>query len=303
MPKKFIPGNINDITSEWLTKVLTESGVLKQTAIHAFEADIIGEDKGFMGQVARVKLDYDTPANHSPSTVIVKLPSLERGRRLLGDLMLHNEAENRLYGEFLPELPLTTPRCYFLDMDLGLNERNVKLFIYLVKRLPIIPLFPILILTVLFFLIKNRRYVLILEDLDEYDQIDQREGCSFEDARLVLNKLGESQAVFWENPRIKTHWLTPGFEFHNSGNLIYKRSLARFQARYGDSVSDKGQEVITWLIENNSDLNKMVMTRPFTLVHGDFRLDNLFFDRANNNIAAVDWQAAHYGPVRRWSTT
>jgi hypothetical protein len=296
MPKKFIPRNINDITPGWLTKVLTESGVLEQTTIHSFEANIIGEDKGFMGQVARIKLEYDAPENHSPSTVIVKLPSLERGRRLLGDLMLHNEAENRLYGEFLPELSLKTPRCYFLDMDPGLNERTVKLYTYLGKRLPIIPLFPFLILTVLFFLIKKRRYVLLLEDLDEYDQIDQREGCSFEDARLVLNKLGESQALFWENPRIKTHWLMPGFEFSKSSNLIYKRSLARFRARYGNSVSDKGQKVIKWLAENNSDLDKLAMTRPFTLVHGDFRLDNLFFDRANNNIVAVDWQAAHYGP-------
>ncbi len=295
-PRKFIPRKVNDVTPEWLTSVLTDSGVLKQATIKSFDINIIGEDKGFMGQVARIKLNYDTPEKTSPASVIVKLPSPERGRRLLGDLLLHNEAENRLYGEFLPDLPLRTPRCYFLDMDPGPSERTVKLFTYLVKRLPIIPLFPFLVLIVLFALIKNRRYVLILEDLEKYDQIDQREGCTFEEAKIVLANLARSQAVFWESPRIKTHWLMPGFEFNKKNNLIFNKSLARFQERYGDSVSDKGQMVIKWLTDNNSDLDKLAMTRPYTLVHGDFRLDNLFFDRENNNIVAVDWQAAHYGP-------
>lgn len=88
----------------------------------------------------------------------------------------------------------------------------------------------------------------------------------------------------------------PGFEFSKRNNSTYKQSLARFQARYGDSVSDKGQMVIKWLTDNNSELDKLALTRPYTLVHGDFRLDNLFFDRENNNIVAFDWQAAHYGP-------
>ena len=36
---------------------------------------------------------------------------------------------------------------------------------------------------------------------------------------------------------------------------------------------------------------------PVTLVHSDFRLDNLFFDDAAQNIVLCDWQTLLSGPV------
>ncbi|HEY9558846.1 MAG TPA: phosphotransferase, partial [Acidimicrobiales bacterium] len=38
---------------------------------------------------------------------------------------------------------------------------------------------------------------------------------------------------------------------------------------------------------------------PFSLVHGDYRLDNLLFPAAGDGVVAVDWQTAAIGPPLR----
>src|SRR3546814_11036087 len=38
---------------------------------------------------------------------------------------------------------------------------------------------------------------------------------------------------------------------------------------------------------------------PFSLVHGDYRLDNLLFPAVGDGVVAVDWQTAAIGPPLR----
>ncbi len=38
---------------------------------------------------------------------------------------------------------------------------------------------------------------------------------------------------------------------------------------------------------------------PFSVIHGDYRLDNLLFDPVTGEVTAVDWQTAAIGPPLR----
>ena len=48
----------------------------------------------------------------------------------------------------------------------------------------------------------------------------------------------------------------------------------------------------SWLKDNNKKLDEYTKARPHTLIHTDYRLDNIFFDRTKNEIAVIDWQAS-----------
>jgi aminoglycoside/choline kinase family phosphotransferase len=44
---------------------------------------------------------------------------------------------------------------------------------------------------------------------------------------------------------------------------------------------------------------QLARTTPFSVIHGDYRLDNLLFDGATGEATVVDWQTAAIGPPLR----
>ena len=76
MAKKIIPKNIEEITTEWLSQALTESGVLNGNSVSSVKSDTIGE-QGYMGILARLHLEYEQPDDSLPATMIAKMPTEE----------------------------------------------------------------------------------------------------------------------------------------------------------------------------------------------------------------------------------
>ena len=292
MNGQFIPNTIGEISPEWLTDALTSSGVLKNNAVHEVKTEIIGEDIGYVGILARLQIGYDKPDQTAPSTMIAKIPTLEKKNKMIMEAFWNYERENRLYEEVLDHLPVKTPRCYYSAFDPGLGEKTMSKVYQRYGTLPQ----GLMGLYFLYVAIRNlrlkRRYILLLEDLGHLEQIDQREGCSYEVAKQLMKTIGVAHAAYWENPQLGRFWLKDHTEFPNMMGFLSAKGIPVIKKLFAGKVSTKVNEVFSWLKMNNNSLDRYIQKRPTTLIHTDYRLDNIFFDHENNQVVLIDWQAS-----------
>ena len=80
-------------------------------------------------------------------------------------------------------------------------------------------------------------------------------------------------------------------DFGKEGNYI-ERQIVRWTRQYIDSETEKidsMHKLIEWL-------PKKVPEQKYTsIVHGDYRLDNIVFDGSNNSVAILDWELSTIG--------
>jgi hypothetical protein len=111
-------------------------------------------------------------------------------------------------------------------------------------------------------------FIIVMEDLSDYTMGDQVEGCSIARAEVAMRELGMlgGARAGWDN-------MVSIF-----GDLISEELKAN-KDRFLDTVP-KMQE---WLVQH-----------PYTLIHGDFRMDNLMFGTKPDHsaLAAIDFQGA-----------
>ena len=74
----------------------------------------------------------------------------------------------------------------------------------------------------------------------------------------------------------------------------YAQALGPFLDRYRDRISDDACRAAERLADRISTVAERIGAEPRTLLHGDFRSDNLFFG-AQGAFAAVDWQLTATG--------
>jgi aminoglycoside/choline kinase family phosphotransferase len=172
------------------------------------------------------------------------------------------EVEVNFYRQVQPTLRVRTPRCYFADIDLAAND-----------------------------------FVLLLEDVAPARQGDQLAGCNPDEAAAAIGELPGLHAPRWGDDTLTAlGWLhrntpeTRGF----LGQLL--RSLhPGFVERYAERLSPdvlRASEQVVAAVDRLDD-----RPRPWTVTHGDYRLDNLLFGAAaSDRVVVVDWQTAGLGP-------
>ena len=117
------PGGPGELTAEWLTASLRETGTISDgTTVTSFDSGTIGEGEGLLGQLARVKLGYEGATGGEPKTLIAKFPSEVEGNRDLANLFHFYEREVRFYEDIAEEVELRTPKRYFSHGD---DQRGV----------------------------------------------------------------------------------------------------------------------------------------------------------------------------------
>jgi aminoglycoside/choline kinase family phosphotransferase len=148
----------------------------------------------------------------------------------------------------------------------------------------------------------RRRYAMLLEDMAPARVGDQVEGGSGNDAEAMLLLLGRMHGCFWNSPEVEArHWIHRIDTAPRPILLMYKLALPEFQNRYGDRVREDFRALQGWLLDHGIELLKSFMEAPFTLNHGDFRLDNVFFTGESGNardsgVVLFDWQVPCQAP-------
>ena len=80
-------------------------------------------------------------------------------------------------------------------------------------------------------------------------------------------------------------------DFGKTGNYI-ERQVSRWTKQYFDSETEKidsMHKLIEWLPK------RIPKQKYVSIVHGDYRLDNVVFDNSDNNIAILDWELSTIG--------
>lgn len=254
------PFAIGEISPEWLTAALTAAGLLAGERVVSFRREPVPGGSGLFGEVMRLVPDYAPAAAEAPASIIVKIPVAAEGAREIGLALRIYERESRFYRGLAAETAMTTPRCYLAQMDLG-----------------------------------RGRFILLLEDLSGRRLGDQLAGWSEAEAEIAVAQLARLHAAAWDETGLAAHdWLPAGNDPQLVGLIQggYQQSWGPFAAHFGDrlppSILKAGEALGTKL----PALSDMLAAPPRTLVHGDYRMDNMIFgvDPADPPFSMIDWQ-------------
>jgi Ecdysteroid kinase-like family len=260
-----LPKHAHEIDAAWLTHALRDGGAIDATTtVTDVVVEPLAEGVGFMGEVARVRPAYTRGTG--PASLIAKIPTQDpHVRDVLAPARVF-EREARFYRYLAPQLDVT-PDAYYVGEDSVAGD-----------------------------------YVLLLEDLGHLRMGDQVAGASADDAAAALEALAHFHATFWTSPRLDDlDWMPPiddpGMKI---GREIYASSLPGFMQVFGDVLDDVGadMEVVERFADNVHQLMDRFAAMPHTIVHFDYRLDNLFFgDTASERpgVTMIDFQASTKG--------
>lgn len=259
-----VPRSPEEITPQWLTGALRENGVIGDASVTGIEHHRIGAGAGFLGQLSKLTLSYDREQPGAPATLIAKLPALDPGGRHVGNLFRFYEREIRFYDEISDKVKISVPRRYYSAMDVEGDE-----------------------------------YLLLIQDMAPAVVGDEAAGVSLEQSELAIRAIAEFQAGWWDSPELeKLDWMPAvNAPVHQSAEPAYQQAWEPFCQMFGDKLSPKVMALGDEMQHHVVDLLNAVEPAPRTIIHGDFRGDNVFFGDGVSAPAfsAIDWQISSKG--------
>lgn len=254
-----IPRTPEDITPQWLGSALGAD-------ISDVQVTAIGT--GQTGATYRVTARYaaDTQSPTLPETFAVKLPAQDdtvRERVALGYL-----SEVEFYSAVTAEVAIPVPGCYHSEISSDGTD-----------------------------------FVLVLADMAPAEQGDQIAGCTSAEALLAVEALAGLHGPSWGERRF---FDLPSIVMPKPGDEAAAKGMGDVAVmaaditldKLGGSVSDEDRDT---LVTSMSLVTTWLLAEPdrFSLMHGDYRLDNLLYDPDRTRVTVVDWQTMGVGlPAR-----
>lgn len=266
-----IPNDPMALTRAWLTAALLDVGTIRDSVVTALRTEIIGADRGFTGQVARVELTCDRPEPEQPSTLIAKFPLAERPDSNFRETRQASPQQLQSYWDrcarelrFYRQLAGSagfTPRVY------GAWDDAV-----------------------------NWRMLLLLEDLSASYPGDVLEGCTVAQAAEVIERIAPFHARWWgRTGESDLAWLP---HWGSQSQVMVERFRQRLPLvleRYELQLPASLRQMASDLPDQFEASLAALMNRPTTIIHGDLHLDNLMFSD-ERGVVVLDWQGVSAGP-------
>jgi len=294
-----IPAEFNDLTPEWLTSALQKRGLLTTDTVEGVRVEQIGEGEGFMCIVARLHLNYCGNVDNAPPTMIVKLPSLLPGNRMMGELIGAYWREIHLYEELTGNMAINTPKVYYSDLTPDPMRPRINMIMKVVELMPAWIVDKVMSGSKDIVNNSPHRYVIMIEDLAPAVPGDQLNGASVERCKQVLSMAATLHAEFWQHPILdKTYWITDPRITFRSRHQMFLEARPAFLARFASHLTEHEHKLLSWFDEHGVKFQKQYHKEaPSTLRHGDFRLDNIFFEEGSDKVILADWQLSSRGPA------
>ena len=253
------------ISAAWLTGALTAAGVADGATVT--EVDFVGFiGTGQTGRNARFSLTWSDPTSR-PTSVVAKIPSADPNARASGFATGSYVKEWLFYDRIAPTLDIAVPQCFLARFEEATPD-----------------------------------FVLIMEDIAGSEQGDQLDGLSSDRISTAIGELVGLHAPHFGSPKLpqllradQAGPSTPG-EAGAMLRMVYEAALPGFLDRLGDRLDDD----IAQLARNFAPLVAGWVKgtdTPRTLVHLDYRADNLLFgvDDGAPPLVVVDWQTLSAG--------
>ncbi|MDG2113434.1 MAG: phosphotransferase, partial [Actinomycetota bacterium] len=210
------------------------------------------------GQVgANFRLALTWRDRKGPSSVVAKFASLDEQSRETGIQTLTYEREVAFYRELRDTVAIASPHAYAVDIRPGTSE-----------------------------------VVVLMEDLAPRVQGDQLAGCSVAEAELAMIEAARLHGPRWGDPALwDFEWLSrrSGEEVDGAVGMLgvlYPAFVERYQWLLSPAALEVGSAIVAgidgWFRDAPS---------PVTVIHGDYRLDNMMFGAGlERPLVVVDWQ-------------
>ncbi len=191
-----------------------------------------------------------------PESVVLKIPSADRGTRELGASAYVREVG--FYRDIAARLGPSVPHCHHADID-----------------------------------DTGQDFVLVLADITPAVQGDQIAGCGVTEAARALTTLARIHAATWNASDIEdAPWAQAGLSASLADYM--PMAMTAFEERFAALLDDSTWPVLQHFAARATQWQEIQPTSR-SAVHGDYRLDNLLFDPTGQPATAVDWQTVSYG--------
>ena len=253
-----VPAGLSEVTPRWLTKALNAGQSSGGPSVTGYTAEPLAEGKGFMNQLFRLMLHFDSGPADRPDTVIAKLPSADPLLRTVFDRLGQNRREVGFYRNLANSPHMPTPGVYHSGMDPATGNS-----------------------------------VLLLEDLSSLRQGDSVAGCTLDDARLCMGQLARFHASWWDSPLLEDlHWMPLRESDAGAYEQIYSGAWGSLVKKAGEGMPRGLRLLGDQMVPDVRRIKTRLSRHPQTVVHGDYRLDNCFFSTgaATQQVVVIDWE-------------
>jgi len=112
------PAQPEELTSAWLTQMLRNKSALgAENSVTDFSHEIIGAGVGVVGMVVRIALQYSSPQNAGPASVVAKFAHPEAANRAIANNTNMYEREVDFFNKTAHNVATPMPTCYFASMN------------------------------------------------------------------------------------------------------------------------------------------------------------------------------------------
>jgi len=248
-----VPGAAG-LTPEFVTAAL--AGQLGGATVAQVVAERVGT--GQVSDTYRLRLAYDG-GTELPATMIAKVPAADPASRNAARTFRTYEIEASFYAQLAGDLPVALARCYAAGYEPAHDE-----------------------------------YVVLLEDLAPARPGDQLAGLRPDDAAAAIGELAALHAAGWASQTLAS---LPWLNRASPGNAAlvaaaFTGLYAGFRDRYAARLEPETLRLIEAFVPG-ADGYLAGSDEPRTIVHGDFRADNLLFGPPRPVV--LDWQTCGFG--------
>jgi hypothetical protein len=221
----------------------------------------------FNANVWRIYLIYDPPQPHAPTSLIAKLPTIQTELHERATILQPGARENWFYRVAALRSPVLTPRCYYQAIDEATGQS-----------------------------------VLLLEDIVTPTG-SQLAGATLAQVKIALDSLARLHAAWWltvdsEEIQELMHLITD--KWHEEQNLVgelYDAAWPQFLQQAIVPISEEARQLGAAIVGNITAVDALIDRAPKTLVHGDYRLENIHFGERKGQAACwiIDWEDTFFG--------
>ena len=252
----------SEITPRWLTAVLRRSGAIgDESTVTICDATRFAEDRARRSRLYRVRVGYESVEAGGPSSLVVKLGTTDPGQHAIAKVLGLYRREAFVYNELRRDLPYRVPRCHLAAVSDDGGHTT-----------------------------------LVLEDLGRCRTIDQTIGASWNVILDCVDAMAAQHTAFSDEALLGEL----AVELWPLAHPVHRAALPkRFDAAWAVAKAALGDQLDAelvhfgdrWSSECGPLLDRL-QSHP-TLLHGDWRADNLFYD--GNELIVSDFQISGIG--------
>lgn len=220
--------------------------------VRSIRAEQIGQGIGVTSALYRLHLE----GSGCPSSVVVKLPALDEAAVFTSTILRMYIREVRFFAELAADAPVRVPASYHGEVDEA-----------------------------------SSRFVVVMEDMGSMRTVDQIAGMDVADAEHAVDELAAWHARWWG----RADALAASGTTVSLGDPMYPALLPMVFAEGWEKVTGAMHVPAPILAVGEryagaiEGLLRDLSEAPTTMLHGDYRADNMLFD-ADGRVALLDFQ-------------